>query len=101
MTAVLPIIEQLASAADDAVRARWLLRVPEHVLSRDHVAILGLLAAAGFQDGIAALNAEVAAASAVRDESGAIPQTIRLAREYARIGLKIVARGGAIGTGKG
>lgn len=98
---MLPIIEQLAHAPDDALRARWLLRVPEYVLSRDQVAIRKLLAAANFQDGIAALEAEVAAAAAVRDEGGAIPRTIRVAREYARIGLKIIARGGAIGTGKG
>lgn len=95
MTIMLPIIEELASASDDAMRARWLLRVPEHVLSRDQVAIHDLLAAADFQEGIVALNAEVAASSAVRDESGGIPARIRLAREYARIGLKIIARGGA------
>ncbi|WP_426229309.1 hypothetical protein [Pararhizobium sp. DWP3-4] len=98
MTIMLPIIEQLANAPDDAMRARWLLRVPEQVLSRDHVAIHDLLVTAGFQDGIAALNAEVAASSAIRDSSGTIPQRIRFEREYARIGLAIIARGG---EGKG
>jgi len=96
---MLPIIEQLSNAPDDALRARWLLRVPEHVLWRDQVAIRKMLAAANFKDGITALDAEVAASSAVRDESGAIPQTIRVAREYARIGLKIIARGGATEAG--
>jgi hypothetical protein len=95
MTAMLPIIEQLANAPNDAMRSRWLLRVPEHVLSRDHVAIHDLLVACRFQDGVTALNAEVAASSAIRDTSGTIPQLIRFEREYARIGLAIIARGGA------
>lgn len=92
MTIMLPIIEQLANAPDHAARARWLLRAPEHVLSRDQVVIRTLLAAADFTDGLTALNAEVAASSAVRDASGTIPQRIRLAREYARIGLTMIVR---------
>lgn len=95
MTIMLPIIEQLANAPNHAERARWLLRVPEHVLSRDQVVIHALLAAADFQDGLKALAAEVAASSAVRDERGGIPQAIRFTREYARIGLAILARDGA------
>lgn len=92
---MLPIIEELASAPDDALRAKWLLRVPESVLWRDQVTIRSLLSAANFRDGIAALDAEVAASVAIRDEHGTIPTMIRFAREHARIGLTIIARGGA------
>ncbi len=92
MTIMLPIIEQLANAPDHSVRAKWLLRAPEYVLSRDQVVIRSLLAAADFTDGLTALNAEIAASSAVRDETGVIPNTIRLSREYARIGLTMIVR---------
>lgn len=93
---MLPMIEHLSAAHDHPTRARWLLRVPEQVLARDQVAIRNLLVASGFVEGIAALNAEIAASSAVRDESGGVPQGILVAREYARIGLKIIARGGTL-----
>jgi len=95
MTTLLPILEPLAEATDDRVRAQWLLRLPENVLSREQLAIQALLEAANFGAGINALNAEVAASSAVRDVDGSIPQSRRMAREHARIGLKIIARGGA------
>lgn len=96
---MLPIIEQLASAPDHAFRARWLLRVPEYVLARDQVTIRTLLSAARFQAGLAALDAEVAASAAVRDVAGSIPLTARITREHARIGLSIIARGGAAEAG--
>ncbi|HTM94889.1 MAG TPA: hypothetical protein VL100_03595, partial [Croceibacterium sp.] len=92
MSDMLPIIEQLADAPDHVARARWLLRAPEYVLSRDQVVIGKLLAAVGFREGTAALNAEVAASAAVRRPDGSIPITTRLAREHARIGLAIIAR---------
>jgi len=94
VTAMLPILEPLSEAIDDRTRAQWLLRLPEAVMSREQLAIHALLEAANFQAGIEALNAEVAASSAVRDIDGSIPQSRRMAREHARIGLKIIARGG-------
>ncbi|RVI02607.1 hypothetical protein CN205_25740 [Sinorhizobium meliloti] len=94
MTQFLPIIEELADAPDHAARARWLLRAPLAVIIRDQVIIHRLLSAAGFHEGLAYFAAEIAALSATRGRDGLAPSTLRT-REYARIGIQIIARGGA------
>lgn len=99
MTQFLPIIEELADAADNSARARWLLEVPLAVIIRDQVTIQRLLSVAGFHEGLAYFAAEIAALSATRGRDGLAPSTIRMTREYSRIGIQIIARGGA-GEGK-
>jgi hypothetical protein len=93
MSALLPIIEELADAADHAARARWLLETPLAVLIRDQVTIGRLLSVAGFHEGLAYLAAEVAALSAVRGPDGLAAFTVRMMREHARIGIQVIARG--------
>ncbi len=99
MTQFLPIIEELADAPDHAARARWLLEAPLAVILRDQVIIHRLLSAAGFHEGLAYFAAEIAALSATRGRDGLAPSTVRMSREYARIGIQVIARGGA-GEGK-
>jgi len=91
----LPILEELTDASDHAARARWLLEVPLSVLIRDQVAVHRLLSAADFHEGLAYMAAEIAALSATRGRDGLAPNTIRMTREYARIGIQVIARGGA------
>lgn len=83
----LPILKELADAPDHAARARWLLEVPLSVLVCDQVTVNRLLSAAGFYEGTAYLAAEMAALSVVRGRDGLAPNTVRMAREYARIGI--------------
>lgn len=94
MTQLLPIIEELADAPDHAARARWLLEVPLAVFIRDQLTIHRLLSAAGFHEGLAYFAAEIAALSATRGRDGLAPNTIRMTREHARIGVQIIARRG-------
>ncbi|RVL32931.1 hypothetical protein [Sinorhizobium meliloti] len=96
MTQFLPIIEELAHAPDHAARAQWLLEVPLAMIIRDQVTIHRLLSAAGFHEGLAYFAAEIAALSATRGRDGLAPSTIRMTREHARIGIQIIARGGAL-----
>lgn len=95
MSDILPIIEELADAPDHAARARWLLAAPLSVLIREQVTVNRLLSAADFHDGLAYLAAEIAALSATRGRDGLAPNTIRMSRKYARIGIQVIARGGA------
>ncbi|ASP51729.1 hypothetical protein GOB43_29780 [Sinorhizobium meliloti] len=95
MTQFLPIIEELADAPDHTARARWLLEAPLAVIIGDQVTIHRLLSAAGFHEGLAYLAAEIAALSATRGRDGLAASTIRITREYARIGIQIIARRGA------
>ncbi|ASY56471.1 hypothetical protein [Sinorhizobium sp. CCBAU 05631] len=95
MTQLLPIIEELADATDHATRARWLLETPLAVLMRDQVTVARLLSAAGFHEGLAYLAAEIAALSAVRGPDGLAAFSVRMMREHARIGIQVIARGGA------
>ncbi len=99
MTSMLPIIEELADAPDHKARARWLLEVPLAVIIRDQVTIHRLLSAAGFLEGLAYFAAEIAALSATRGRDGLAPNTIRMTREYARIGIQVIARGAEEGSG--
>jgi hypothetical protein len=96
MTLLLPIIEGLAEAVTNQERAQWLLAVPQSVLWRDQTTIRAVLRAANFREGVEALDAEMAALSAVRDpRTGMIPDLVQFAQFYARIGLTIIARGDA------
>ncbi|MDW9573406.1 hypothetical protein GOA73_08455 [Sinorhizobium meliloti] len=95
MSDILPIIEELADAQDHAARARWLLAVPLSVLIREQVTVNRLLSAAGFHEGLAYLAAEISALSATRGRDGLAAHTVRMTREHARIGIQIIARGGA------
>ncbi|MDW9780943.1 hypothetical protein CN204_03920 [Sinorhizobium meliloti] len=96
MTSMLPILEELADASDHAARARWLLSVPLAVIIRDQVAIRRLLCAAGFHEGLSYLEAEITALSATRGRDGLAADTVRMTREYARIGIQVIAREGAV-----
>ncbi|AEG04257.1 hypothetical protein [Sinorhizobium meliloti] len=96
MTSLLPIVEELNDAPNHAARARWLLEVPLSVLIREQVTIHRLLSAAGFHEGVAYLAAEITALSATRGQDGLAPHTVRMTREYARIGIQVIARGGAL-----
>lgn len=95
MTALLPIVEELADATDDATRARWLLEAPLDVLLRDQMPIRAILQKAGFQPGLMCLAAEIAALCGVRASDGGHPITMRVSREHARLHLVEIARRGA------
>ncbi|OMQ44943.1 hypothetical protein [Ensifer sp. 1H6] len=97
--ALLPIVEELFDAADHSERAHWLLAVPLDVLVRERVCIRQALVKANFPEGLAYLEAEIAALSAVRGRDGLAPITIRTTREYARIGVQVMARGSAMEGG--
>lgn len=96
MTSLLPILEELADARDNVARALWLLEVPLTVLIREQVTVNRLLSAAGFHEGLAYLAAEITALSAIRGRDGLAPSTTRMTREYARIGIQVIAREGAV-----
>lgn len=91
MTALLPIVEDLYSAADDAERARWLLTVPQSVLYRDQVMIRPALLRAGMRAALNYLAVEVAAYCAVRRPDGTLRPEITDSRETARIDLLAIA----------
>ena len=95
MTALLPIVEELFDATDDAARARWILNAPLDVLLRDHMPIRAALQRAGFQPGLTCLAAEIAALCGTRCDDGGHPITMRVSREYARLQLVEIARRGA------
>jgi hypothetical protein len=69
---MLPIIEDLASAQEDAERARWLLSAPISVLVTYQSTIRNQLQNAFFSEGLAWLDAELAAAQAVRRDGLAV-----------------------------
>jgi hypothetical protein len=99
MTALLPIVEELLDAPDDAARARWILNAPLHVLLRDEMAIRAALQRAGFQPGLTCLATEIAALCGTRCDDGGHPITLRVSREYARLQLVEIARRGANARG--
>lgn len=70
--ALLPIIEELASAASHAERARWLLTAPLSVLVTYAFTINNRLLNAHFPDGVAYLDCELVAARARRADGLAI-----------------------------
>lgn len=66
MNALLPIIEELADAADHPARARWLLACPLSVLMKYQDTIRNRLMNAFFREGVAYLEAELALCRQVR-----------------------------------
>lgn len=92
MTAVLPIIEQLADAADDAERADWLMACPLFYLVSEYEALALVLREAGFIDGLAYVDAERVALMARRLPDGCLPQGPLLSVNLARVDLRIAAR---------
>ncbi len=94
MSSMLPIVEQLADCQTHAEREAWLIRCPDGVVDRDHMAIRRILQSASLLAGIAYLEARVAAVNAVRLADGNLPQTVVMAVNVARIDLRIAARQG-------
>lgn len=66
MNPLLPIIEELADAADHTARAKWLLACPLSILMTYQTTIRNRLRHALFSDGVAYLEAELAMARQVR-----------------------------------
>lgn len=72
MNALLPIIEELASAHDHAERAEWLLTAPLSVLVTYQFTIRNRLQNGFFAEGVAYLDAELVAARATRRDGLAV-----------------------------
>lgn len=70
MSDLLPIIEQLADAPDDATRADWLLRCPLSLLMTYEFTIRNRLRAAGFAGGIDYLDQVLSVLRSVRTGEG-------------------------------
>lgn len=66
MNALMPIIEELEDAADDAARARWLLSCPLLYLLKYQDTIRNRLRIRGFLAGVDYLDAEIVRMRAVR-----------------------------------
>lgn len=66
MSALLPIIEELADAPDHAARARWLLSAPLAVLVTYQATIRNRLWNAHFPEGVEYIEAELVVARATR-----------------------------------
>jgi hypothetical protein len=96
MSALLPIVEELADCETDAQRADWLLRVPAGVICRDCSAIRRILMEAHFTFGLQAFAVEYSALHATRLADGGLPQTVVLSVQAIRSLLReIVRKGGA------
>ncbi len=94
MNNMLPIVEQLADCQTHSEREDWLMRCPDGVVSRDHMAIRRILQSASLLAGIAYLEARVAAVNAVRLADGNLPLTVVMAVNVARVDLRIAVRQG-------
>lgn len=68
MNPLLPIIEELDEAEDDAERAVWLLAAPVSVLLKYEMTIRNRLRSKGFLAGVEYLDCEIAMARAVRKD---------------------------------
>jgi hypothetical protein len=96
MTALLPIVEELADCQTDAERADWLLRVPAGVICRDSSSIRRILMEARFLFGLQAFEVEYAAIHATRLANGGLPPLLlRGVRAVRRRLRRIVRKGGA------
>lgn len=86
----LPIIEQLADAADDAARAGWLVACPLAVLHAYELPIRRELRLARFGAGIAYLDTVISALRAVRRRGGdmAVYDALRSADQALREDLR-------------
>lgn len=94
MTDLMPVVEILLECKTDAERAEWLLRAPQGVIYRDHVAIRRVLQEARFSLGLEALDVEFAAINATRLPDGGLPHTVVLGVHAVRSSLRDVARKG-------
>ncbi len=94
MSALLPIVEELADCETDAQRADWLLRVPAGVICRDSSAIRRVLMEARFTLGVEAFEVEFAAINATRLADGGLPQTVVLGVQAVRSFLRDIVRKG-------
>ncbi len=92
MTGLLPIVEQLADAVDNAERADWLQRVPEGVVNREQVSIRAILQTRQFHAGVPYLDALLSKTNAVRLADGTYPPTVLMAVEYARLSMIAAVR---------
>ena len=96
MSALLPIVEELADCETDAQRADWLLRVPAGVICRDCSAIRRILMEAHFTFGLQAYEVEYAAIHATRLANGGLPPLLLRGLRATRTRLrKMVRKGGA------
>ncbi len=94
MTALLPIVEELADCQTDAQRADWLLRVPAGVICRDSSSIRRILMETRFTTGVHAFDVEYAAINATRLPDGGLPQTVALSVQAVRAFLRDIVRKG-------
>lgn len=93
MSDMLPIVEQLADCQTHGERADWLIRCPNFIFHREHMALRRILQAAGLLVGVAYVEAKVAEQTATRP----LPAAIRYALFAAEVDLTIAARkGGAV-----
>lgn len=89
---LLPIVECLQGAADDQARARWLLIAPTSIFLYEEQHVRRILRAAGFIQGVEALDIELAVLLAVRDPmTGDVPANLRELRDQSRSQLMITA----------
>ncbi|WP_099864710.1 hypothetical protein [Pararhizobium haloflavum] len=70
MADLLPIIEQLSDAENDAVRADWLMRCPLSILITYDFTIRNRLQVAGFHAGVAYLDSVLTVMRGVRNADG-------------------------------
>ncbi len=98
MSALLPIVEQLADAIDHAERADWLFACPYGVMNREHMSIRVILQKSGLLAGVAYLEAVLSLTNAKRLPDGTLPQTIVLPVHIAAMDLRQAAQAGAEGA---
>lgn len=92
MSALLPIIEELASARDNQARAEWLLSCPFGILRMYDFTIRNRLLNAGFPEAIDYVEAVGVAMIAVRDPlTGDFTRSTRQLLAAARVDLWITS----------
>ena len=92
MSTLLPIIQQLADAPDDAARADWLLRCPLSILMTYQETIRNRLDNDGFEAGCSYLDAMLSVLRSVRDGDGDFRGDLH---DTAHADLTTAARGAA------
>lgn len=98
MTAMVPIVEQLAEAGTHSERAEWLFACPYAVLHREHMNIRRILQCSGLLAGVAYLEAVLSLTCARRTVDGRIPHTIQLSVELTAHDLRAAVRAGTEGA---
>lgn len=91
----LPILTQMAEAADDSARADLLLRVPDMVLSEHRDAFDHCCFSARFETGNAFIALRVASLLAVRGPTGQLPANLDERLTSIRAALAQFSAGGA------